>query len=63
MLITLTPVDGFATFWAWADRVIQRTCESFAVDFQHKKLALNIWFNAGGLTGLFVRDAQAKKLG
>ncbi len=30
MLITLTPVDGFVPIGRWADRVIPKTCESFA---------------------------------
>ena len=63
MLITLTPVDGFVTLEPWADRIIPKTCESFAAVSPRRMPAGSIWWHAAGLMVFCAQSAQASSRG
>jgi hypothetical protein len=63
MLITLTPVNTFATLQKWGDRVIPKTCGSSVSDFRPPKPVANTGFNAGGQMASFARHARVRRRG
>ena len=44
----------------WGGRLIQRPCESFAINCPHERLVWTTWYGLAGLTGSLARTVAAK---